>query len=165
MKNKALMRKIITLSILHRYYLQHKAVSVGLYAGQPMVLEFLLQHGESAQKDIAAHAHVSAASVAVSLKRMEKNGLIAKTADAADLRRNKVQITEKGKEALAAFQAECNDLDDKMFHNLSDNERGQLDALLSRIIDNLLEGRGEAEIAKAFEMERANMTKTGKERK
>ena len=91
MKNKALMRKIITLSILHRYYLQHKAVSVGLYAGQPMVLEFLLQHGESAQKDIAAHAHVSAASIAVSLKRMEKNGLITRSSVEQDARLKKLE--------------------------------------------------------------------------
>lgn len=155
MTHKDLMRKVVALTVLHRYYLQKNAFTVGLYAGQPMLLDFLKNHDDSAQKDIAAALHVSPASVTVSLKRLEKNGFVSKASDGADLRRNIIHLTKKGEDALAEFFSVCDALDQKMFGNFSAKELAQLDEFTERLIDNLLEGDRQTEIARAFEMDRA----------
>lgn len=155
MAHSKMMRKIVTLAVLHRYYIQKNASTVGLYAGQPMILDFLKRNGGSAQKDIAADLHVSPASITVSLKRMEKNGFVSKAADGEDMRRNIIQLTEKGRSALDAFFSVCNALDQKMFGNFSADELKQLNGFMDRLIENLLDGDAETEIVRAFEMDRA----------
>lgn len=155
MDNRELMHKIIVLSILHRYHISKNAQSVGLYAGQPPVLEYLTRHGGCAQKDIANSLHVSPASVAVSVKRMEACGLVTRAADGADMRCNKVNITQKGRDVLARFDQVCSTLDEKLFGTLSEEEREQLYLLLDRITKNLLDGRDEAEAVQTAVSERA----------
>lgn len=150
MDYKELMRKIITLSILHRYYIQQNASAAGMYAGQPRLLEYLVNNGESFQKDIAAFLHVSPASVAVSIKRMEKNGLVSRTADSEDMRRNKVVITDSGRKAIENFYNICNELDAKVFNGLSAEELISLEAVLDKMNRNLLDGRVSEDIMQEF---------------
>ena len=53
-----------------------EAGRLGLTPGQPKVLEFLLRHGESDQKTIAAYCEIEPATVGSILLRMEEGGLI-----------------------------------------------------------------------------------------
>lgn len=161
LNHRELMHKIVILTILHRYYISKNAQAVGLYVGQPPILEYLVKHGGCAQKDIANSLHVSSASIAVSIKRMESGGLVTKTADHADMRCNKVNITEKGREVLESFEQVCSSLDKKVFDSLTEEELEQYYSLTERLIQNLLDGDSEAEAVKTAVEEQKRNAKNG----
>ena len=139
MKNdlREIIRQFNTLSCVHRYYISKTASSFGVYRGQPRMLEYLTEHGESTQRDIAEAMHITPASVAVSVKRMAKAGLVEKTADENDLRFNKIKITPKGEEINRACRAEFDKTDEQMFRGFSPQEIQQFSSYLERIYKNL----------------------------
>lgn len=108
-----------------------------VYFGQPPILDALAECGVCTQNELAKKLNVSPASVAVSLRRMQKSGLIAKEADAEDLRRNFVRLTEKG-EAQHVYIHECfAELDRKLYAGFTEAELETLRDMLSRLCENL----------------------------
>ena len=91
-----------THTILNRQIL-NCAGKVGLTAGQPKVLEFLSQHGESDQKTIASYCEIEPATVGSILTRMEAAGLITRRQRPGNRRSLYVSLTERGREAAAAL--------------------------------------------------------------
>ncbi len=81
--------------------------------------------------------HVSPASAATSLKRIEKAGLITRTADKDDSRKNHLSVTEKGADALKQFVKICETTDKEMFKGFTDEEIYTLHNLLTRLHENL----------------------------
>ena len=72
--------------------------------GQPMILFLLKDKGRegriAAQKELSDAMHVSPATVAVSLKSLEREGYVEKLADETDQRRKAVRLTPKGEAAI-----------------------------------------------------------------
>ncbi len=137
MELENLVRELISISVIHRYRITKSASSVGLYFGQPMILEYVLHHDACTQKELAEAMHISAASIAVTIKRIEKAGLIVRTPDETDSRKNHLSITEKGKEALAEFKKICASTDEAMFRDFTEEETETLHNLLLRLHQNL----------------------------
>ena len=127
---------------MHRRCLKREMDSRGLSkVGQPMILFMLRNHevaAECDQKGFAEALGVSPATVAVSIKRMEKAGLISKSTDPDDLRRNHLAITDKGlllvNDCIRAFH----DVDAGTFKGFSEEERKQLEGYYRRMIENLV---------------------------
>ena len=90
-----------THTILNRQIL-NCAGKVGLTAGQPKVLEFLSQHGESDQKTIASYCEIEPATVGSILLRMERSGLVVRRQHEGNRRSLFVSLTEQGEQAAAA---------------------------------------------------------------
>ena len=70
--------------------------------GNPVLL-FLLKEREgqvSSQKELSDAMRISPASVAVSLKSLERGGYVEKLSDEKDQRRKAVRLTDKGRAAL-----------------------------------------------------------------
>ena len=84
-----------THTILNRQIL-NCAGKVGLTAGQPKVLEFLSQHGESDQKTIASYCEIEPATVGSILLRMERSGLVVRQQHEGNRRSLFVSLTEQG---------------------------------------------------------------------
>lgn len=125
------------LFFLHCGCMQKAANDCGLYRGQPPILEYLKLHNGCSQKQMATALQISPASVAVSIRRMEKSGLLQRENSESDLRRNCVLLTEKGERVLSLAHTELNKLDDRLFSDFTDEEIGTLTALLCRCIGNL----------------------------
>lgn len=134
---KDMLLKANHLLMIHRYYLFKATFAIGIYPGQPQILEVLLKNGESSQREIAKKIHVSPSSVTVSIKRMQKAGLVEKSPNENDLRYNKIKITERGKEVLRKCEAEFNMIDSKMFSGFTDEEIVSFKNTIERIIGNL----------------------------
>ena len=130
----SLKRKI---KCLHRANMQVVLKRYGLYEGQPLTLIHLKKKGECTQKDLAEFLNVSNATIAVSLKRLEKSGLIKKTPDKKDLRYNNISLTEKGREIVDKCEDAFKNVDIHMFDGFSDEEIKNLKMYYARIIDNL----------------------------
>lgn len=134
---REIIRQFDLLSCVHRYYISKIAGKFGVYRGQPPIMDYLTVHGESTQRDIAEALHISPASVAVSVKRMVKAGLLEKTADEHDLRFNKIKITALGAERNRACRAAFDEIDGRMFQDFSQEELDQLAQYLKRMCENL----------------------------
>jgi DNA-binding MarR family transcriptional regulator len=127
---------------MHRRCLRKEMDRRGLAeVGQPGIL-FMLRNHESGedwdQKQYSEALGVSPATVAVSIKRMERAGLLSKVADPQDLRRNHLVITEKGlrlaDDCIQAFQH----VDVGTFKGFSEEERKQLEGYYRRMVRNLM---------------------------
>ncbi|MDE5994690.1 MAG: winged helix-turn-helix domain-containing protein, partial [Oscillospiraceae bacterium] len=75
-KKKELSDMLHLLGISERYIIDRLLEEKGIYFGQPPILCFLSKNPNATQKDIADSLNISPASVAVSVKRMEKSGII-----------------------------------------------------------------------------------------
>lgn len=137
MELREIVHELISISIIHRYHITKSALSVGLYFGQPNMLEYIMEHEACSQKELAAAMHITPASAAVSLKRMEKAELIIRTPDEKDIRKNHIRVTEKGEKALQEFRRICKRTDENMFKDFSEEERNTLHRLLLRLHKNL----------------------------
>ena len=89
------------------------------------------------QKDIAKHFEISAAAVAVSLKKLEAGGYIKRKCAENDNRYNEIEITEKGKEVVDFSHSIFEEIDAKTFSNINDEEKEQLIFLLNKVLGNL----------------------------
>jgi DNA-binding MarR family transcriptional regulator len=137
MDNRSLVHEIITLNVTHRYRVGKAASSLGLYFGQPAILEFILQNNNCTQKELAEHLHISPPSVATTLKRMEKAGFIKRIEDESDTRKKRLAVTEKGENALHDFRKLCDETDSQLFINFTEDDKEQLMSYLKRLNGNI----------------------------
>lgn len=129
--------KMCRVTLLHRYRISNSLSGLGIYRGQPEILEYLKSHGDCSQRELAEHLGVTPASIATSIKRMSKAGFIERTPDEADRRINRLRITAKGEKTREAGRAACDKTDRIMFSGFSDGEIKKFSDMLSRIVKNL----------------------------
>lgn len=113
---------------------------IGLYRGQPPVL-LMLSNSESGitQAQLAQELCVSPASVTVSLKRMEKAGLIERKPGENDARCNLVTLTDKGRVLLKEAEKLIGGIGERMFEGFSEEEIRVFTEFLCRLTKNLTE--------------------------
>lgn len=137
MDYREMVHKLISTSLIHRYHITKAAQKAGLYYGQPMILEYIKNNNLCTQKELANSLHISPASVATSIKRLEKNGFVNRVTDSEDVRKNRLFLTESGIKVLKNFRNVCDDTDKKMFEGFSQEECKLLCNFLERLYDNL----------------------------
>lgn len=101
------------------------------------ILNSLKQLGDCNQCELARSLDTSPASIAVSIKRMEKMGYLIKRPDPTDRRYNRIVLTPQGR--LAAEQSEkmLAEIMQQKLSGFSDEELKQYNSYLRRIKDNL----------------------------
>lgn len=136
-KKKELIRQIVFLNTCERYIVDRLLEDGGVHFGQPPILGFLHENPNATQKDIADSLHISPASVAVSVKRMEKAGIISRETDKDDARRNNLSLTKKGTE-LNEFAIQTFDLvNNAKLSSLSDDELSLMLSITKKMGKNL----------------------------
>ena len=109
----------------------------GLYMGQPRILITIKELEGASQKEIADHLHVTPASLAMSLKRLQKAGFIERHADSKDTRINKIHLAPRGQEVIESCRRQMVWIDQQMMAGFSDQEKEQLAGYLDRLHTNL----------------------------
>ncbi len=137
MDNRSLVHEIITLTVTHRYRVGKATSSLGLYFGQPAIIEYITENNGCTQKELAEHLHISPPSVATTLKRMERAGFIARIEDKTDTRKKRLTVTERGAYALRDFRKLCDETDMQLFNGFSEDEKEQLMSYLKRLNANI----------------------------
>lgn len=126
----------------------HNACAAALAArgmadvGSPRLLVELSQYPDDpdqapTQKELACRLHCAPATIAVSLKCLERAGYAARRTDERDSRRNRISITQKGRDVLAEGARAFQTVDDYMFRGFTDGEREQVMEFHRRMLDNL----------------------------
>lgn len=110
--------------------------------GSPRLLVELAQYPDGpgsapTQKELADALHSAPATIAASLKVLERQGYVARRIDEKDSRRNRISITRKGRDALEAGLRAFQQVDDHMYHGFTPEEREQVYRFHRRMLDNL----------------------------
>ena len=137
MLQNELVASLKRLELIRKIRIRRSLNSLGLHPGQPQMIQYIIDHPECTQKEVADELSVTPASVAASLKRLQKSGIIIRKSDPLDSRRNRLSITEKGRmlncEAVNAFSK----MDQIMFDGISEDDRIAFKRMCDRIFDNL----------------------------
>ena len=137
------MKSMEKINLLRRIQGQRAHRELGLYPGQLPVLDYIRKNPDCNQIDIAQKLHVTPATIAISTKRMEKNGLLTKRIDDDNLRCKKLNITELGLakcEQAAVRFSQCNQ---DLCEGFTDEEIHALEGYLERILANVARQMGE----------------------
>lgn len=108
------------------------ASQIGLSAGQPKILEFLFDYGESNQKAISEYCEIEQATVGSILLRMENSGLVTRTKKQGNRRSLYVALTPAGMEAAQKMKTVFAEQERLCCSGLTENELLQLRNLLDK---------------------------------
>ena len=108
-----------------------------LHPGQMRILIILAEEGCCNQRKLMRELCCSAASVATSVKRLEKSGYVKKEADPDDLRSTRIDLTETGRD-LALESIRCmKKLEAIQLAGFSEEELQQMVEFQSRMMENM----------------------------
>lgn len=138
---KQLGLRIDKLALLRRVSVGRIFHSQGLHFGQLRLLEYIIDNNGCTQVDVADYMGVSPSSIALSTKRLSKAGMLEKSIDKDNLRRNILKITPKGLAVTQLCRQELNLFDQKLFSGISGEEQELLFDMLGRLILNAGEGK------------------------
>ena len=136
-KKRMLTEKYVMVMKLHRMYLDRELNHSGVYRSQNQILMYIAKYPNASQREIADHQHVSTATIAVSLKKLEKGGYISRSADKQDNRFNQISLTPRGLEAVKKNKIIFSRVEEAQFRGFTDSEIDQFESFLDRIRLNL----------------------------
>ena len=142
--------------VIRMYYgrMQAQLAEVGIYRGQPPIMGLLYQHDGMSQKEMASALNLSPATMTVTLKRMEKAGLVRREMDEHDQRILRVHLSEQGRQMWlkSADQIRC--VTEELLEGFTPEEERQMREYLFRIARNMeraVEKHGMSDPGDAFE--------------
>ncbi|GIG20493.1 MarR family transcriptional regulator [Cellulomonas chitinilytica] len=107
--------------------------AVGGHRTQFTMLAALAEFGPMSQADLGRRVGLDRSDVAAAVAALAADGLLDRTPDPHDRRRNVVRVTTEGQVRLAALDAAAHAAQDELLAGLSTAERDQLAALLARV--------------------------------
>ncbi len=119
---------------LHRAAIERALADLGIHHSQHRMLVHLHRHGgEVAQRVLSEELDISPAAVAVTLRKLEEQGLILRKAGGKDGRCKAVTITREGEELLRTSHGAFTAVDLSMFASLNEEELSSLRDTLLRM--------------------------------
>jgi DNA-binding MarR family transcriptional regulator len=100
------------------------------------LLAALEEFGPASQAALGRRTSIDRSDVVAALNELAERGLIERSPDPDDRRRNVVTITPAGTEQLAALDETLAGVQDKLLAPLSTAERKQLIGLLNRLVEH-----------------------------
>ena len=116
-----------------------EGAKLGLTPGQPKILEFLMNNGESDQKTLAADCEIEQATAGGILLRMEAAGLIARRRREGNRRSLYVSLTPRGVETAQKMDEAAREVDRIAASLLSEGEEERLKNMLASVRRAMIE--------------------------
>lgn len=126
--------------LLNRLYdrrLQDALAPLGVAPGQFPALVMLFQKDGLTQAELCRRIGVEQPTMANTLARMERDGLIRREADGTDKRRSFIYLTAKTRSAQDAIIEEARKVAAQAVAGLSASDQDAVFALIARMTDNL----------------------------
>ncbi len=130
---------MIFINQLHRKKMERLLEGTGLHRAQHRLLMTLSEGEFESQAELAAVLEISTATVAVSLKKLERDGYIQKTTKKDDSRAKFVSLTEKGEDVVARSREIFTYMDQSVIQGFSEEELVTLRKFLKQMYDNVKE--------------------------
>ena len=131
--NNSLHHMIMADHMLFQKDLLGRIRNTGLTSGQPKVLEYLLSHDGSVQKELATACYIEPATLTSVLNGMEKKGLIQRKTESQNRRSLHVYLTPKGRTQAQEVNKAFASLEEKALQNFTGQEQKQLMDLLQKL--------------------------------
>jgi len=136
-------RQLIVFLLGHTCKLFHFHVGtameeIGLHRGQVRILSVLWEREGMTQRELAEELHRRPPTITHSLQRMERAGWIERRQDEEDQRVSRVYLTGAGRSIREEVEGKWQKLEGHALDGLSEEERTQLRAYLTRVLDNLV---------------------------
>lgn len=125
---------------LHHTFFHCMHACVGsdhVHPRQGPILGLMLHHEGMSQADIVRKMNVSAATVAVSLARLEKLGLIIREKNQKNQRANVLQLTDAGKREAVHLQEAMDEISETALNGFTVHEMEVMEASCARMMQNL----------------------------
>lgn len=100
------------------------------------LLAALDELGATSQAELSRRTTIDRSDIVANLNELAAQGMVERTQDPTDLRRNVVTLTPQGRRHLRKLDRLIDDAQDALLAPLSPGERDQLVALLARIVDH-----------------------------
>lgn len=100
------------------------------------VLTALAEQGPMSQADLGRRLWIDRSDLHAILNELERNGLVSRVRDEGDRRRNLVELTAAGEDALERLDARVQAAQDALLEPLSARERSELRRLLGRLVEH-----------------------------
>ncbi|MDD3336869.1 MAG: MarR family transcriptional regulator [Eubacteriales bacterium] len=104
----------------------------------PIIGELMCHHGMS-QADLVRHMNVSAATVAVSVSRLEKMGMLQREKDERNRHRNVLILTEQGQAAGKSMHQALIKAQEIALNGFNEKELAVMEQFCQRMLSNLQE--------------------------
>lgn len=115
----------------------NEAQKLGLTAGQPKILEYLLAQEGAEQYRIAKHCEIEPATVGSILNRMEASGLVERRRLGTNRRSLYVYLTEKGRRAALEVEDIFANAEKTALEGIGAEEREKMTGMLTEVYKNL----------------------------
>lgn len=120
-----------------RKNVEKRVVVTGLFPEQHRLLMNLSKNPDYSQCQLAKCLEVSPAAVTVSMKKLEKQGLVTKHMSKEDNRYNHVELTASGKEIVKQSIQIFDEIENAAALGFTEEEKEQFRSYLERIRENL----------------------------
>lgn len=117
--------------------LAYRTASKGVTPAQFPVLRVLSQHERATQMELARICGMEQPSMAATLSRMEKNGLIDRRPDEEDARKQNVTLTAHGRAMLDFMTRHAHDVYDEAVEGLTNEQIEMFLAICAHMTENL----------------------------
>ena len=108
-----------------------------LNMAQSKILFVLHAEKSVSQKELAKYLNVTPPSITTMIKKMEKDGYIARKVDEKDQRVMRLTLTEKAESIIDHVIKTSEELEEKVFKGMSAEEKMLFRRLLMQMIENL----------------------------
>ena len=108
-----------------------------LTPGQPKILEYLLYHDGTVQKEIASACHIEPATMTSVLFGMEKKGFILRKNLNGNRRSIYIYLTDKGRSLAKQVESTFRIMEEKALLDFSKDEKEMFTAFLMRMSKNI----------------------------
>lgn len=125
-----------------RSYLGPSLKELGFGSGQPKLVDYLDRRGPCRQRELSDYFEVDPAAVSRMLSSLEKRGYVVRRVDGARRRRDLVEVTPVGREAVARWRLRSQEAEDVMLRGFTEEERARFAQYLARAYENFRAERG-----------------------
>lgn len=127
---------LLTQAALHASQLASEGfANAGARGDHYRLLAVLAEFGPASQAALGRRSCLDRSDVVAAVNELEAGGLVERTPDSSDRRRNVVTITTAGARQLQRLDEVLFGVQDELLARLSAHERGELVRLLTRILD------------------------------
>lgn len=136
MEDTELLSLFTDMTRVHTAYVERRLLPLGLHTGQGAIITALGECGPCSQKDLAEYRHVSAATISVMLRRMEKGGFVRRSVS-EDGKCNLISLTEEGWDMYQTLRRDREGESERVFAGLSAEELLLAEKIFQTVSSNL----------------------------
>ena len=139
-KEKTPLMKMSEVSRVSYKLMRSDSEKLGYNQTYRLIIFYLTHKNDGAtQAEIVEYSKLSKPTISLTLQKMESEGLIYRKQDDVDLRNVRVFLTEEGRKTEKVFLQIGEDVENKVFSVLNEEEKEELNKILDKLLMNIKE--------------------------